>query len=88
MQARDDRLKFLTDLLSSVRLVKMSAWEGPYEQKLNQAREFELAPLYGLNLLDGLLDSLYGATSSVVSGSDLSAIAEYDLKSPIVSQCI
>lgn len=66
MKARDERLKLTSDLLSSIRLVKMSAWEEAYQNKTEQARTVELVPLFGLNLIDGVLDCLYSASGSVV----------------------
>ncbi|CAN7940544.1 unnamed protein product, partial [Ixodes hexagonus] len=66
MRARDERLKQTSDLLSSVRLVKMYAWEDAYQDKLLCARDAEIKPLFWANALDGLIDSVYSASSSVV----------------------
>lgn len=67
LKARDERLKRMSDLLSSIRLVKMYAWEGVYREKVEKARDAEMSPMFRINLLDGIIDSLYSATSSVVS---------------------
>ncbi|CAN8025486.1 unnamed protein product, partial [Ixodes persulcatus] len=67
MRARDERLKQTSDLLSSVRLVKMYAWEDAYKDKLLRARDVEMKPLFWVNVLDGLIDSIYSASSSVTS---------------------
>ncbi|XP_040062973.3 ABC transporter C family member 12-like [Ixodes scapularis] len=66
MRARGERLKMTSDLLSSVRLVKMYAWEGAYQEKLLRARDVEMKPLFWVNVLDGLIDSIYSASSSVL----------------------
>ncbi|KAG0413194.1 hypothetical protein HPB47_009668 [Ixodes persulcatus] len=66
MRARGERLKMTSDLLSSVRLVKMYAWEGAYQEKLLRARDVEIKPLFWVNVLDGLIDSIYSASSSVL----------------------
>ncbi|CAN7941519.1 unnamed protein product, partial [Ixodes hexagonus] len=67
VNARDERLKQTSDLLSSVRLVKMYAWEEAYQEKLLRAREMEMKPLFWLNALDGIIDAMSSASSSVVS---------------------
>ncbi|CAN8005312.1 unnamed protein product, partial [Ixodes pacificus] len=66
MSARDERLKQTSDLLSSVRLVKMYAWEEAYQEKLLRARDVEMKPLCWVNALDGIIDSVYSASSSVL----------------------
>ncbi|CAN8005314.1 unnamed protein product, partial [Ixodes pacificus] len=76
MRARDERLKQTSDLLSSVRLVKMYAWEDAYKDKLLRARDVEMKPLFWVNVLDGLIDSIYSASSSVTSLS-LKRIVEF-----------
>ncbi|KAM7294650.1 hypothetical protein ISCGN_024156 [Ixodes scapularis] len=67
MQARDERLKRMADLLSSVRLVKMYAWEDAYMGAVTEVREKEMAPVLRVNLLDGVIDSLYSASTSVMT---------------------
>ncbi|CAN8006751.1 unnamed protein product [Ixodes pacificus] len=67
LKARDERLKQMCDLLSSVRLVKMYAWEDAHMAKIQLARDAETAHLFQINLLDGIIDSLYGASSSVMT---------------------
>ncbi|KAG0430603.1 hypothetical protein HPB47_022549 [Ixodes persulcatus] len=67
LKARDERLKQMCDLLSSVRLVKMYAWEDARMAKIQLARDAETAHLFQINLLDGIIDSLYGASSSVMT---------------------
>ncbi|KAM7294635.1 multidrug resistance-associated protein 1 [Ixodes scapularis] len=77
-EARDERLKLMTDLLSSVRLVKMYAWEEAYMNAVSVIREREMAPLFKANLLDGFLDSLYSASSSVMIVILFGALATLD----------
>lgn len=66
LKGRDERLKRMTDLLSSVRLVKMYAWEDAYMEAVNRSRDKEMVPVFLVNLLDGFIDSLYSSSSSVV----------------------
>ncbi|EEC19404.1 multidrug resistance protein, putative [Ixodes scapularis] len=55
----------MSDLLSSVRLVKMHAWEDVHRDRVERARNAEVALMFRINLLDGLIDSLYSANSSL-----------------------
>lgn len=66
MRGRDERLKRMSDLLSSVRLVKMYAWEEAYIKTMKQLRDIELVPVFMENILDGLVDSLYSSSSSML----------------------
>ncbi|KAH6922067.1 hypothetical protein HPB50_008680 [Hyalomma asiaticum] len=66
---RDERLKSTADLLSSVRVVKLYAWEDAYLGTVGRLRDAELAALLRTNLLDGLMDSLYSSTSSMARAS-------------------
>ncbi|CAN7974830.1 unnamed protein product [Ixodes persulcatus] len=66
LRARDERLQLMSDLLSSVRLVKMHAWEDIHRDRVERARDAEVALMFRINLLDGLIDSLYSANSSLL----------------------
>ncbi|CAN8026206.1 unnamed protein product [Ixodes persulcatus] len=66
MNARDERLRQTSDILSSVRLVKMYAWEDAYLDKLMRVRDAEMQPLFWVNALDGIIDSIFSASSSVL----------------------
>ncbi|XP_077545467.1 ATP-binding cassette sub-family C member 2-like [Haemaphysalis longicornis] len=65
-RARDDRLKATTDLLSTIRVVKMYAWEEAMQENVLRARKAELKWLLRLNMLDSILDSIYTSSSSVL----------------------
>lgn len=66
MAARDERLKATSDLMSTIRVVKMYAWEDAMQQNVVRSRAVELKWLLRLNLLDAVLDSVYSASSSVL----------------------
>ncbi|KAH6921996.1 hypothetical protein HPB50_007294 [Hyalomma asiaticum] len=65
IRVRDERLKAITDLLATVRVVKMYAWEDELKENVMRFREMELKWLFRANLLDALLDCIYSSTSSV-----------------------
>ncbi|XP_070378170.1 ATP-binding cassette sub-family C member 3-like [Dermacentor albipictus] len=67
IKCRDTRLRKITDILSSVRLVKFYAWEQTFVQSLSQLRRPEMKHMFAVNLTDGLLDSLFVSTSSVMA---------------------
>lgn len=67
MRFRDERLKSTADLLSSVRVVKLYAWEDAYLGTVGRLRDAELAVLLRTNVLDGVMDSIYSSTSSMLT---------------------
>ncbi|XP_065303397.2 ATP-binding cassette sub-family C member 2-like [Dermacentor albipictus] len=66
IKARDERLKVTTDMLSTIRVVKMYAWEDALQENVLRLREVELKWLFRVNLLDAILDCIYSSTSSVL----------------------
>ncbi|XP_077498236.1 ATP-binding cassette sub-family C member 2-like isoform X2 [Amblyomma americanum] len=64
--AREERLKATSDLLSTIRVVKMYAWEDALQESVLRARLVEQKWLLRVNLLDAVLDSVYSSTSSVL----------------------
>ncbi|XP_065303398.2 ATP-binding cassette sub-family C member 2-like [Dermacentor albipictus] len=66
IRARDERLKATSDLLSTIRVVKMYAWEDALQENVHRSREVELKWLLRVNLLDAILDCFYNSTSSVL----------------------
>ncbi|XP_077538531.1 ATP-binding cassette sub-family C member 2-like isoform X2 [Haemaphysalis longicornis] len=66
IKARDERLKYMSDLLSTVRVVKMYAWEDALGENALRSRDVELKWLFRANVLDAVLDSLYGSCSAVL----------------------
>ncbi|XP_037529829.2 ATP-binding cassette sub-family C member 3 [Rhipicephalus sanguineus] len=66
IQARDERLKATTDLLSTIRVVKMYAWEDALRENVQRTRDVELKWLLRVNMLDAIFDCIYNSTSSVL----------------------
>ncbi|KAH7986324.1 hypothetical protein HPB49_026022 [Dermacentor silvarum] len=65
MKFRDDRVKRMLDLLSSIRTVKMYAWEQSHLDSLKRLREKELKNVLKINLINGAVDAIYSAMSSL-----------------------
>ncbi|XP_049276080.1 ATP-binding cassette sub-family C member 2-like [Rhipicephalus sanguineus] len=66
ISARDERLKVITDMLATIRVVKMYAWEDTLQENVTRFNERELKWLFRVNLLDAILDCIYSSTSSVL----------------------
>ncbi|XP_075730463.1 ATP-binding cassette sub-family C member 2-like [Rhipicephalus microplus] len=66
IKARDERLKFMTDLLCNIRVVKMYAWEDALQQDVLKSRKLELKFLLRVNLLAAVLDSVCSSCSTVM----------------------
>ncbi|KAK8765680.1 hypothetical protein V5799_031711 [Amblyomma americanum] len=63
--AREERLRATSDLLSTIRVFKMYAWEDALQESVLRARQVEQKWLLRVNLLDAVLDSVYSSSSSV-----------------------
>ncbi|KAH6920834.1 hypothetical protein HPB50_028178 [Hyalomma asiaticum] len=63
---RDQRLKKFTDFLLSIRPIKMSALEGVFQKSLLQLRENEINQAFRVNIFEMLLETLFGASSTMV----------------------
>ncbi|CAN8001441.1 unnamed protein product [Ixodes hexagonus] len=83
VRARDERLKRTSDLLSSVRLMKMYAWEKAYRDKVNSIRRTELGPLFWINAVDGLIDSVCSASSSMLTIILFTTLAIFEPNRPL-----
>ncbi|KAL1476087.1 hypothetical protein MTO96_036777 [Rhipicephalus appendiculatus] len=64
---RDERLKKLSDFLSVLRMVKMSALEDVFRSKLLHLRLKEIDQAYRVNVVDSLLETLISASTSVMT---------------------
>ncbi|KAH7942119.1 hypothetical protein HPB49_020752 [Dermacentor silvarum] len=71
----DARLKKITDVLSSVRLLKFYAWEETFADSVTELRGHEVNEQFASNLVDGFLDCLFVSSSSVCA-AELNALFE------------
>ncbi|KAL1473874.1 hypothetical protein MTO96_038400 [Rhipicephalus appendiculatus] len=62
----DGRLRKIADILSSVRLVKLYAWEETFAASVTELRSREVHEQFTSNLVDGLMDCIFVSSSSVV----------------------
>ena len=54
----DKRTTMMNEILNSIRLIKMYAWERPFEQKVKDIRAREMKELWHATLLQSGLTSI------------------------------
>ena len=67
MGSRDKRVKLTNEVLQGVRVLKLFAWRKPFEQKLNDKRDFELKQIYRSAIFSTVSTFLWGATPIFVT---------------------
>ncbi|KAF8382283.1 hypothetical protein PRIPAC_71425 [Pristionchus pacificus] len=72
MHAKDQRVKLITETMSGMRAVKMSAWEEFFEKRIGELRKEELVHLKARKYLDALCVYLWASTPLIVTLSILS----------------
>ncbi|GMR59215.1 hypothetical protein PMAYCL1PPCAC_29410, partial [Pristionchus mayeri] len=76
MHAKDQRVKLITETMSGIRAVKMSAWETFFERRIGKLRREELVHLKARKYLDAMCVYLWASTPLIVT---LSILATYTL---------
>ena len=64
LQFGDERVKFLTEMLNGIRIVKYYAWEMPLKQKLTEIRENELNEMKSVYNMRGFMLAIQGYVMS------------------------
>ncbi|KAF9939156.1 hypothetical protein BGZ65_011307, partial [Modicella reniformis] len=59
VQARDDRIRTLSDVFSGIELVKLCAWEVPFQEKVMMLRSIELNYIWKANTMRAINMSIY-----------------------------
>ncbi|KAF9968069.1 hypothetical protein BGZ70_006870 [Mortierella alpina] len=59
VQARDERVRTLSDVFSGIELVKLCAWEVPLQEKVMMLRSIELGYIWKANLMRAINLSIY-----------------------------
>ncbi len=67
MGARDRRVKFMTEVLTGVRTLKLFAWEKPMLGELNSKRSAELSAMWRASLFSTVSTFLFGAMPVMVT---------------------
>ncbi|GMT11144.1 hypothetical protein PFISCL1PPCAC_2441, partial [Pristionchus fissidentatus] len=72
MHAKDQRVKLITETMSGMRAVKMSAWEEFFEKRIGQLRKEELVHLKARKYLDAVCVYLWASAPLLITLSILS----------------
>lgn len=59
MEKKDQRVKLITEILSSIKVIKLFAWEGSFIKRVNALRNQEVKYVRVKQLLDGALNLLW-----------------------------
>eukprot|EP01083_Nonionella_stella_P278819 948262_1 len=76
MDTKDKRVKVTNEVLASMKVIKLYAWENSFKEKITQIRETELKDLKIFAILHALVFVLWGNTTILVT---LSTFAAYTL---------
>ncbi|XP_077551433.1 ATP-binding cassette sub-family C member 4-like isoform X3 [Haemaphysalis longicornis] len=92
VQLRDERLKRMSGLLTSVKLVKLYAWEETFANFIAECRRREVNQQFVANLADGFMDTLLASSSSMMTmvlfGSQAFFYPENTLTASLTFSCI
>ncbi|XP_046744998.1 ATP-binding cassette sub-family C member 4-like [Diprion similis] len=61
----DERVQLMSDLISGIEVVKMYAWEKPFEQEVSKIRKLEVKLISVTLYLSGILTSILGFAKKV-----------------------
>jgi len=67
MEHKDARVKLISEMLSGMRVLKLQAWEGVFNTKVDNIREKELTSLRGRKYLDALCVYFWATTPVLIS---------------------
>ncbi|KAG9073180.1 hypothetical protein KI688_000967 [Linnemannia hyalina] len=59
VNARDERIRTLSDVFSGIELVKLCAWEVPFQEKIMMLRSIELKYIWHSNILSSINMAIY-----------------------------
>ncbi|KAF9435418.1 hypothetical protein BGZ76_006323 [Entomortierella beljakovae] len=59
VHARDDRIRTLSDVFSGIELLKLSAWEIPFQEKILSLRSIEFGHIWKANVMRAINMSIY-----------------------------
>ncbi|OAQ25700.1 P-loop containing nucleoside triphosphate hydrolase protein [Linnemannia elongata AG-77] len=67
VNARDERIRTLSDVFSGIELVKLCAWEVPFQEKIMMLRSIELKYIWHSNILSSINMAIYFFFQPVVA---------------------
>ena len=67
LERRDKRVKFASEVLSSMRMLKLFAWEGALIKRLDEKRKHELAAIFKSLLVGSLFSFIFNITPMLMT---------------------
>ncbi|KAI9005087.1 P-loop containing nucleoside triphosphate hydrolase protein [Hyaloraphidium curvatum] len=66
VRIRDDRIRSTSDVLFGINVVKLYAWEEPFEARLNEMRDQEIAYIKKASVFRAINDASYYFTTAII----------------------
>ncbi|KAG0339318.1 hypothetical protein BG004_006873 [Podila humilis] len=73
MKATDERIRITTEVLSSIKIVKLYGWEEAFKRRILQAKRNELNILYGIGIFETVMFLVFGCSTILMSLAAFSA---------------
>jgi len=67
LKATDERVRLTTEILSSIKIVKLYGWEAAFKDKILRARTVELGVLKRMGALEAVMTLVFSSTATIVS---------------------
>ncbi|KAF9905615.1 Multidrug resistance-associated protein 1 [Linnemannia zychae] len=67
LKTTDERVRVTTEILSSIKIVKLYGWEAAFKSKILDARKAELNVLSKMGALEAVMSLVFASTSTIVT---------------------
>ncbi|KAF9130910.1 hypothetical protein BGW39_002500 [Mortierella sp. 14UC] len=67
LETTDERVRVTTEVLSSIKIVKLYGWEAAFKSKILEARKAELNVLRKMGALEAVMSLVFASTSTIVT---------------------
>ncbi|KAK3844456.1 MAG: hypothetical protein J3R72DRAFT_473118 [Linnemannia gamsii] len=67
LKTTDERVRVTTEILSSIKIVKLYGWEAAFKSKILEARKAELNVLRKMGALEAVMSLVFASTSTIVT---------------------
>jgi ABC-type multidrug transport system fused ATPase/permease subunit len=90
MEARDERVTLMSQILQGIRVVKFQAWEPSVHDEVAQVRKREIGTRIKIVATDAMSTALFISTTTIVAFTGFSAyvLLGGELNAPLVFACI
>ncbi|KAG0280370.1 hypothetical protein BGZ95_010380 [Linnemannia exigua] len=67
LKTTDERVRVTTEILSSIKIVKLYGWEAAFKSRILEARKAELNVLRKMGALEAVMSLVFASTSTIVT---------------------